>query len=180
VLKEFFPKNESKRKKEVNEFVREKYSNLDIIIYESTILNEWLNHQVSRNIIFVEVEKFYMEDVFASLRDYFKNDILLNPSIDDYYLYAKDDMIVVSNLITRAPMHKNSYEIRIEKLIVDLFSNDLISEFFSHSEYGSIINSIFNMYKVNIKKIFSYAKRRNLSDKLEQYVNKQYPSGANK
>ena len=180
VLKEFFPKNESKRKKEVNEFVREKYSNLDIIIYESTILNEWLNHQVSRNIIFVEVEKFYMEDVFASLRYYFKNDVLLNPSTDDYYLYAKDDMIVVSNLITRAPMHKNSYEIRIEKLIVDLFSNDLISEFFSHSEYDSIINSIFNMYKVNIKKIFSYAKRRNLSDKLEQYVNKQYPSGANK
>lgn len=179
-LKEFFPKNESNRKKEVNEFVKEKYSNLDIIIYASTILNEWLNHQVSRNIIFVEVEKFYMEDVFASLRDYFKNGVLLNPSIDDYYLYAKDDMIVVSNLITRAPMHKNSREIRIEKLIVDIFSNDLISEFFSHSEYDTVINSVFNMYKVNIKKVFSYAKRRNLSEKLKKYVNSQYPSEVNK
>ncbi len=180
VLKEFFPKNESERKKEVKDFVKEKYSNLDIIVYESTVLNEWINHQVSRNVIFVEVEKFFMEDVFTSLREHFNNDFLLNPSIDDYYLYAKDDMIIVSNLITRAPIHKDSREIRIEKLIVDIFSNDLISEFFSHSEYDTVINSVFNMYKVNIKKAFSYAKRRNLSEKLEKYVKNQYPSEVNK
>jgi hypothetical protein len=62
-----------------------------------------------------------MENVFASLRDYFKNDVLFNPSIDDYYLYAKDDMIVVSNLITRAPMHKNSREKKLKTLLLIFF-----------------------------------------------------------
>lgn len=56
----------------------------------------------------------------------------------------------------------------------------MISEFFSHSEYDTVINSVLNMYKVNIKKVFTYAKRRNLSDKLEKYVNKQYTSEVNK
>ena len=180
LLKNYTPRVESKKKKLLKKVITEKYPKLDIVIYETNIFNEWINHQISRNVIFVEVEKFHIEDVFTYLRDHITNKILLNPTIGDYYLYSEDDMVIVSSLITRAPMNKESYEIKVEKLIVDLFSSDLVSKLVSQSEYAAIIDNIFRMYKVNIKTIFSYAKRRNLMEITHKYVRKYDPSEVNK
>ena len=175
-LKDYSPKVETKEKKVIKKHIKEKYPNLDVVIYEMAIFNEWLNHQISRNVIFVEVEKYFIEDVFTFLRNHITNKILLNPTSEDYYLYAEDNMVIVSSLITRAPMNKKSHEIRLEKLMVDLFSGDLVSKLVSQSEYEAIIDSIFKMYKINIKTIFAYAKRRNLMEITEKFVRKYGPS----
>lgn len=180
VLKDYAPKVETKKKKLLKKLISGKYPKLDIVIYETNIFNEWINHQISRNVIFVEVEKFYMEDVFTYLRDHMTNKILLNPTTEDYYLYAEDDAVIVSSLVSRAPMNKETYEIKVEKLIVDLFSSDLVSKLFSQSEYATIVDNVFRMYKVNIKTIFSYAKRRNLLEITKKYVKKYDPSEVNK
>lgn len=176
VLKDYSPKVETKKKKLLKKIISERYPELDIVIYETNIFNEWINHQLSRNVIFVEVEKFYMEDVFTYLRDHMTNKILLNPTTENYYLYAEDDMVVVSSLVSRAPMNKESYEIKAEKLIVDLFSSDLVSKLISQSEYATIIDNIFRMYKVNIKTVYSYAKRRNLMEITQKFIKKCDPS----
>ena len=176
VLKDYSPKVETKRKKLLKKLISESYPKLDIVIYETNIFNEWINHQLSRNVIFVEVEKFYIEDVFTCLRDHISNKILLNPTTEDYYLYAENDMVIVSSMVSRAPMNKESYEIKAEKLIVDLFSSDLVSKLISQSEYATIIDNIFRMYKVNIKTVYSYAKRRNLMEITQKFIKKYDPS----
>lgn len=176
VLKDYSPKVETKKKKLLKKIISERYPELDIVIYETNIFNEWINHQLSRNVIFVEVEKIYMEDVFTYLRDHMTNKILLNPTTENYYLYAEDDIVIVSSLVSRAPMNKESYEIKAEKLIVDLFSSDLVSKLISQSEYATIIDNIFRMYKVNIKTVYSYAKRRNLMEITQKFIKKCDPS----
>jgi len=180
VLKDYSPKVQTEKKKLLKKLISKKYPKLDIVIYETKIFNEWINHQISRNVIFVEVEKFYIEDVFTYLRDHITNKILLNPTTEDYYLYSEDDIVIVSSLVSRAPMNKESYEIKVEKLIVDLFSNDLVSKLFSQSEYATIIDNLFRTYKVNIKTIYSYAKRRNLIDITKKFVKKYDPSEVTK
>jgi len=171
VLKEYYPKNRSDKLLKLQKIIKDKYPDMDIIIYEITILNEWLNHQISRNVIFVEVEKYFVQDIFDFIRGRLGG-VLYNPSRDDFYIYAENDVVVVTNLITRAPMNKKETDIIIEKLIVDIFSNDLISTFYSLSELETIIEGIFANYKINIKKVMTYAKRRNLGEILTKYVRK--------
>ncbi len=180
VLKDYSPKVQTGKKKLLKKLISKKYPKLDIVIYETKIFNEWINHQISRNVIFVEVEKYYMQDVFTYLRNHITDKILLNPTTEDFYLYAEDNIIIVSSLVSRAPMNKESYEIKVEKLIVDLFSNDLVSKLFSQSEYATIIDNLFRTYKVNIKTIYSYAKRRNLIDITKKFVKKYDPSEVTK
>ena len=180
VLKDYSPKVQTEKKKLLKKLISKKYPKLDIVIYETNIFNEWINHQISRNVIFVEVEKYYMQDVFTYLRNHITDKILLNPTTEDFYLYAEDNIIIVSSLVSRAPMNKESYEIKVEKLIVDLFSNDLVSKLFSQSEYATIIDNLFRTYKVNIKTIYSYAKRRNLIDITKKFVKKYDPSEVTK
>ncbi|MDY0288497.1 MAG: hypothetical protein RBR15_06715 [Sphaerochaeta sp.] len=103
-------------------------------MYESTILNEWVNHLIARNVLFVDVEKDYMPNVFRTLQEKLQTTILLKPSVDEYYLYASDATIIVSNLITQAPIRNDSYDIRIEKLLVDVFANSLLKEFVSAND----------------------------------------------
>jgi polyhydroxyalkanoate synthesis regulator phasin len=180
VLKDYSPKVQTEKKKLLKKLISKKYPKLDIVIYETKIFNEWINHQISRNVIFVEVEKYYMQDLFTYLRNHITDKILLSPTTEDFYLYAEDNIIIVSSLVSRAPMNKESYEIKVEKLIVDLFSNDLVSKLFSQSEYATIIDNLFRTYKVNIKTIYSYAKRRNLIDITKKFVKKYDPSEVTK
>ena len=176
VLKDYSPKVQTEKKKLLKKLISKKYPKLDIVIYETKIFNEWINHQISRNVIFVEVEKYYMQDVFTYLRNHITDKILLNPTTEDFYLYAEDNIIIVSSLVSRAPMNKESYEIKAEKLIVDLFSSDLVSKLISQSEYATIIDNIFRMYKVNIKTVYSYARRRNLIEITQKFIKKCDPS----
>lgn len=155
-----------KTKKQIVQVLKSEFSAIKAIVYESTILNEWVNHLISRNVLFVEVEKDYMHSVFRELQENIQTTILLKPSIDDYYLYASDATIIVSNLITQAPLHKDSYDIRIEKLLVDMFANKLLREFISEDEIENILNDIFSTYVVNTKTVLAYAKRRKLEAEM--------------
>ena len=178
-IKDYHPVTVSNIKNDIEKTIKEKYPHIDIIIYESSIMNEWLNHQISRNIIFVEVEKYFMQHIFNTLKESTPYNVLYDPSINDFYLYVSQDTIIVTNLITRTPMNKDSYDIKIEKLIVDMFSNHLISEFYSQSEYDDVLENIFSKYKVNIKKVMSYAKRRHIDDIVYRYIDRYDPRKEN-
>jgi hypothetical protein len=179
-LKKYKPSYDSETKLGIEKLLNKAFPELTIVVYESTILNEWLNHQVGRNVTFVEVDRFYTQNVFREIKQAIQKTVLLNPSIDDYYTYAEDDMVVIGNLITQAPRSNNSYDIRLEKLIVDIFSSDLISEFISQSEYEDLLESLFKQYLINTKTLLAYAKRRNLVQEVHKHIEKYIPEGNKK
>lgn len=162
-------------KTQIEQTLATEFPAIKAVVYESTILNEWLNHQIARNVVFVEVEKYSMSPIFRTLQENLQTTILLKPSIDDYYLYGSDATIIVSNLITQAPVHRDSYDIRIEKLIVDIVANDLLREFVGDDEIEDMIDEIFSAYVVNIKTILAYAKRRRLEGEMRRVIQDWMP-----
>jgi hypothetical protein len=141
--------------------------------WESIQYNYFVNHQIAHNTLFVEVENQLENSVYEYLKDRFNSNVLLKPDINLYNLYVSDETIIVLNLITEAPANKNNkHGILLEKLLVDMMTNKLITMFVSKSEYTNVFENAFNMYCIDETKLFRYAKRRNADKRIFEYITK--------
>jgi len=170
----YHQKNTSEERKEIVIALDERFPNINIVVYESTMLNEWVNHQIARKVIFIESEKYFMNDIFRFLYSEFSTKIMLNPSKEDLYMYG-GELNIVTQLISQAPIFKESRNIKIEKLIVDLYTKDLITEFINEDEKYNVVELIFKKYAVNVKTVFAYAKRRNNLDTIKKVISNFTP-----
>ena len=62
--------------------------------------------------------------------------------------------------------HLNDTKITIEKIMVDLYKDELYM-YFQGKELETIYENIFNKYEINMKKLVSYAKYRT---NIEEYI----------
>lgn len=133
-----------------------------VVLWESTILNEWTNLLLSKNIIFVEVESGLESFIFEKLMDKFgdKYTLLLNPKDEMVSRYMRDNLVIVKTLFSRAPTYRNSRKIKLEKLIVDIIADRYLSGILGTDGIKNIIRGIKSNYIVDIDKTFTYAKRR--------------------
>ena len=123
-------------------------------------MNLWLNHQINSEIIFVEIERPYMEFLFDDLKEKKYSDVLLNPSVEEFYRYRKKDgyTILIKPLAKEAP--KQGENIPLEKLIVDLFSDRLLRSLYEEAELPEIYRQMAGDYRLRITRLYSYAKRK--------------------
>ena len=64
--------------------------------------------------------------------------LLYKPKKADYALYWEKDCIVVTDMISEAPLSASApHEICLEKMLVDMYCDKLISSAYSKSEYAS-------------------------------------------
>ncbi len=152
------------------------FPNIRMVVYESTLLNEWVNHQIARKVIFVETEKYFMNDVFRFIYNKCPTKVILNPNKEDLYMY-EGELIIVTQLISQAPINPKSKDIKIEKLVVDLYTKDLITEFINEDEKDDVIEAIFKTYPVNVKTVYAYAKRRNNLNTIKNVISNYKPGG---
>ncbi len=143
---------------------------IDFIVWNIFVLNEWLNHLINSNIVILEVEKIYMEFIFEHLKG--KYNILINPSENEIYNYSTDNTIILKPLISKAPINVKEKSPKIEKIIVDIFSDKIINSFYEGSERPKIYEQIFSTYAVNYKTLFAYAKRRSIYEEFKAYLKK--------
>ena len=149
--------------------IKAEYPEIQIAVWESRILNEWLNLLLAKNTIFIEVEKEFLETIYDALFDRYENTmILINPSINDYYRYLKDGLIVLKPLVMRAPVSKEGH-VTLEKLFVDLICNKLLIEMFDQYAIEDLIRNASQAYAINEKKMLAYARRRGRYDKVKLY-----------
>ena len=139
------------------------------IIYEADLLNLWLNHQINSEIIFVEIERPYMEFLFDDLKNKKYSDVLLNPSAEEFYRYRKKDgyTILVKPLAKEAP--KSGENIPLEKLIVDLFSDRLLRSLYEEAELPEIYRQMVHDYRLRMTRLYSYAKRKKIYESFHPY-----------
>lgn len=110
--------------------------NLEYQIFELVQMNEFLNHQIAHNAVFVFVEADLGDFVFETLKEKFPGKILLNPSVKEYHLYWQDDLIVVGKLLTETPKgKKEAWNTCLEKMLVDMTAEKVIKTTFSEAEY---------------------------------------------
>ena len=72
-----------------------------------------------------------------------------------------DDMIVIEKLVSEAPRGKQElWHTRLEKLLVDVLTDDLIQESVSEAEWPKIYEDAFQKYAIDESCFFRYAKRK--------------------
>jgi len=158
---------------EVRERIKRDYPLIDFVMFEMVQLNEFLNHLIAKNTIFIETEKDIEMVLFERLKlDY--HPVLFQPKLEDYYLYRQADGIIIKSLPYKYPKSRlDKHGTSIEKLIVDLFANELIRNSISGGDYPEALRDIFTKYQINETKLFRYAIYRGVANELEAMLKRE-------
>lgn len=162
----------------------ERFDKIQYAIWENQWLNEFTQHQVSNQMIVVEVEKEFTESLYYYLNDSLKMDFFLNPDDKEIEFYISESAVpvVIKRLVTRAPINKlkdkkNAVPVAsLEKIMVDLFADENLFHFYQGSELINIYEKILERYSINFTKLFSYAKRRKKEQEIKQFMNNHIPN----
>ncbi|MFR0770060.1 MAG: DUF6577 family protein [Dysosmobacter sp.] len=153
--------------------IRETYPELDFRIFELVQLNEFVNHQIAHNAVFIFVEGDLGEYVFDTLKEEYAGHILLNPNADMYHQYWADDMLVIKKLITEAPKGTDEFwHTDLEKMLVDIVSDKLLRSCVNQGEYKTIFTQAFKDFYIDESQLFRYARRRNAKAKVLEQIDK--------
>ena len=151
--------------------LQENHPYLDFTVFELVQLNEFVNHQLAHNALFVSVEGALGGFVFDTLKAAYPGKVLLNPNAGIYHQYWSSDMIAIRKLITESPKDReNPWAARLEKILVDLVADPLLSASVSESEHPGIYRNAFHKYAVDESCLFRYAKRRGSDGKIYQLI----------
>ena len=157
----------------LNKKLKKQFPFLTICLWDTSILNEFMVHQPAKFYLLVEVEKEAMESVFYFLRGN-KYPVYLNPGseIIEKYLSSEKDAVIIKQLVTEAPVQniKDVTTTTIEKMLVDIFCDDIIFSAQQGSEMKNIFNEAFNKYTVNENRLLRYADRRRKKELLIKYL----------
>lgn len=157
--------------KAVAEILKKKFPYLDFTIMDFVQLNEFVNHQLAHNVIYVSVEEDLGDFVFDALKEKYPGKVLINPTPEIYHQYWYDGMIVVGKLVSEAPMgQKEKWNTRIEKLLVDVMTNSILLSSVSETELTSIYEEAFAKYAIDESCMFRYAKRRGAEKKIREFI----------
>lgn len=155
----------------ISGLLSKRFPNLSFTVFESALLNEFLNHLIAQNTIFVQVDKELSGFVFDLLRDECKKVVLYKPSLKDYERYWKRDCIVVLDLVSQAPLSKVSpHKITLEKMLVDILAEKAISMTYSPGDLPLLFEEASKRYQVDRKRMLRYAGRRNALAKITEYI----------
>lgn len=151
-----------------------KFPLLEYCIWDTTILNNFLHHQIFSGSIILETEREYYESVFNMISGDFDN-VFINPDRTEFYRYVirKENPVIIIPLISQAPVRKVSgiKTLSIEKLLVDLLSDESHMDLFKETELVTIYRKILEKLNVNHSTLIRYASRRNLQHKLNKLLN---------
>lgn len=147
------------------------YPDINFVVFESFLLNEFVNHQISQNTIVIMVEKDSYEFIFDHLNSEYEGRVLLSPDKETLNRYWTSNCIIVESLISESPIYTEApHKINMEKLLVDIVADKIIPRLFTHSEYELIFEEVFARYNIDSNKVKRYAKRRNAWEKISIYM----------
>ncbi|MCD8369816.1 MAG: hypothetical protein LUC94_05700 [Clostridiales bacterium] len=155
----------------IADILTQDFYDLDFRIMELHQMNRFINHLIMHNVIFVYVEKELCPDVFERLKREYEGKLLIRPTVEDFYYYRTNNIIVVKNLMTESPKGaKIKWHTGLEKLLVDLFADKLIRSMIGESEYPSIFETAFKNYVIDENRMFRYAGRRKAAHKIKKFL----------
>ena len=153
--------------------VTHKYPYIGFTVFETVLMNDFLNHLIAQNTIFIQVEKDASAYVFRFLQDEGSGNIMYKPTKKDFNLYWAADAVIVTDMVSEAPIASNNpHAITIEKMLVDMYCDKLIQSTYSKAEYPSILEQVIKTYKVERPKMLRYAGRRNKASEIKEILAK--------
>ena len=157
----------------LNNKLKNQFPFLPFCIWDTSVINEFMVHQPGKFYILVETEKESMESVFYFLKEN-KYSVYLNPGPDiiDKYLSPEKNAVIIKPLVSEAPLQsvKDVNTITIEKMLVDIFSDEIIFSAQQGSELKNIFNEALRKYTVNENRLLRYADRRRRKEYIIKYL----------
>ncbi|MDO4284389.1 MAG: hypothetical protein Q4C60_03545 [Eubacteriales bacterium] len=174
IVKRPYNYNASIEMKQIEQQIQEEYPRINFQTWEFIQMNEFVNHQIAHNVLFIEVESMLEETVFELLKKNYPG-VLLCPSVDTFHQYKiSDNTIVILRLISQAPKAmQNSHSACLEKILVDLFSRKLTGQLIQRAEYPTILEDAFSKYYIDERKMFRYARRRDVEREMLDLIYKE-------
>lgn len=126
------------------------------------------------NYIIVETEKIAIELIVNLLKEKFlKKYTVVTEEIlvknNELYINT-EKLLVVKRLHVKSPLINNK-KISIEKIMVDLYKDELYMHF-QGKELKTIYENIFAQYEINMKKLLAYAKYRTDINDFTEFIYK--------
>ena len=151
--------------------ISDKYPSVHFTVFETALMNDFLNHLVTQNTVFVQAEKDISIFIFRFLQQLGYEHLLYKPNKADYALYWKKDCIVVTDMISEAPLSASApHEICLEKMLVDMYCDKLISSAYSKSEYPEVLKQAMETYHIESTKMMRYARRRGRENEMKKIL----------
>jgi uncharacterized protein DUF6577 len=145
---------------------------LEICMWNTSSINEFMIHQPGRFYILIEVEKDAAQSVFFSLKEA-KYSVFIEPTKDliEKYIPDEKETLIVKPLITEAPLQKIDAlnTVTIEKMLVDIFCDEVIFSAQHGSEMRTIFKEAISKYVVNENRMLRYANRRRKKENFTKY-----------
>ncbi len=155
--------------KDIATKIEEHYDNIHFQVFELTQLNLFMNHLIAHNTIIIAVENDWIDFVFNTLNSEYPGRVMLKPSLDMYYRYYQDNEIVIERLPSETPKGLDKpWHSRIEKILVDVLVDKLISRIVPDGEKTAIVKGAFHEFLVDEATMMRYAKRKGAVQKLER------------
>lgn len=143
--------------------LKEEFPFLDISIWSTKWVAQWMLHIPNNYETIIEVEKGSEENVFYFLSN-IRDNVFLTPSKDllDKYANRNKGIIIIKNLITDAPLQeiKQVKIPSIEKILVDLIVDNELFSAYQGRDLDSIIENAFQYNTIKKDTILRYADRR--------------------
>ena len=158
---------------EVHSFLmKEFWGRVDFAVYETTLLNRFLNHLLAIGTTIVDAPRRDAQIIFYELQDHGFQNVLLNPTEEENFRYNMHDnrTIIVKSTSSRSPIDKKRGMILLEKLLVDIVFDKRLHYFFEGAEIGPMVEEITTSYSLDYAKVRTYAKRRGCYELLLRYI----------
>jgi len=159
--------------KNLSGILQNKFPYINICLWSTKWLNEFMLHQPGRFYTILEVEKDAMESVFYELTAQ-RKDVFLDPSkeIMNNYVISTKEPIIITRLITEAPTSKvkNVVTTTLEKMLVDIYSEPELYATYQGAELKRIYQSAFEKYQVIESKMLRYASRRTKKEEIQKLI----------
>ncbi|HRE65218.1 MAG TPA: hypothetical protein PKU77_15625 [Ferruginibacter sp.] len=147
------------------------YANL--CVWNTSVINEFMQHQPNRFFVLVETDKETTNSVFYFLRE-IKKSVFIEPTNDilEKYIVNEKEIFIVKPLVSEAPTQNvnNVETTTIEKMLVDIFCDEIIFSAQQGAEMRTIFKEAFAKYTINQSKMLRYADRRRKKEELTKFV----------
>lgn len=155
--------------------IRKRYPYIDISVWDTSWLDNYMNHQLYNSLTIFEVDKEVVSSVFNLLKEK-KDKIYMNPTESDVENYIlSSDAIIVKPLLKEAPVQDsgNVKIPKIEKILVDLFFDKTLLVSYQGDEMKNIFERAFEEYEINLTTLYRYARNRGIKDKIADYIQQE-------
>ena len=167
---EYYP-SYSEKSTDLIKVISQKYPHVRFTVFETILMNDFLNHLIVQNTIFLQVEKESSIFIFRYLQDNGYQNIMYKPDKEDYQLYWSRDSIIITDMISEAPIRSNHpHAIMLEKMLVDMRADKLINSTYSQAEFPYVIEQVKHHYKLDETRLLRYARRRNREGEMKKYL----------